>query len=308
MIPRQTAIFTGALFWGISLMLGCMIPLAQAVEICDVLVQKEQTSARTVYLTGGNAWELFERYLDEAKKQGIDVSLWKVRVVTSNGQERTEQSLGWYEMLTGQGARERWAGRLKKLNTAEDEAGYQNAERQKWDIVCYGGKGASGMAASSGGQTLAPGSTPPISRKVDVPLAARQHFDQGINHAAARRYDNAVGEFSEAIRVYPTYAAAYANRGIVHMQERRYNKALDDLTKARGLDPRDPFIRYNLAAVYTLQKQLDRATDELDAALAAGFKEYDALCKDADLKELRRSPDFYKTLEKHKVFKKCPTG
>ena len=44
------------------------------------------------------------------------------------------------------------------------------------------------------------------------------------------------------------------------------------------------------------------ALDEIDAALARGFSDYDALRRDPDLENLRRSPEFRKVLEKHKVF------
>src|SRR5687767_3568862 len=108
------------------------IPLAQAMEDCGVLVRNDQkSSARKIYLTNGKAWELFERYLNEAKKQGIEVSLWKSRVIVSNGKERTEYSLGW-SVVTGQGALELWNKRLRSVNAEVDEASYQNAEQQQW--------------------------------------------------------------------------------------------------------------------------------------------------------------------------------
>jgi len=40
----------------------------------------------------------------------------------------------------------------------------------------------------------------------------------------------------------------------------------------------------------------------LDAALANGFQNYDALRKDPELLNLRKSPEWRKTLEKYKVF------
>ena len=75
-------------------------------------------------------------------------------------------------------------------------------------------------------------------------------------------------------------------------------------------DERDPSIA--LAALSTRRKAIEGdpsqhrfeplALDEIDAALAKGFSDYDALRRDPDLENLRRSPEFRKVLEKHKVF------
>jgi Flp pilus assembly protein TadD len=151
----------------------------------------------------------------------------------------------------------------------------------------------------------APAATPvaaPAPGASKPPASAEQAFGQGVTFAAMRDYDNAIKEFSRAIEISPTYAAAYANRGVAYMQQKKLNKALDDLTKATELDPKDKMAYYNLTALYAVGGQSDRAFDALDRALALGFDQYDALRTDPDLRSIRNHPDFRKVLEKHKVF------
>jgi tetratricopeptide (TPR) repeat protein len=119
-------------------------------------------------------------------------------------------------------------------------------------------------------------------------------FNENIN--------NAINEFSNAIKKDPGYATAYSNRSVAYMMQKKYNLALDDLKKAKELKPNDPAIRYNLASCHSLMGNVDLGFVELDAALANGFNDYDTLRKDPDIANLRKSPDWRKTLEKYKVF------
>ncbi len=119
-------------------------------------------------------------------------------------------------------------------------------------------------------------------------------FNENIN--------NAINEFSNAIKKDPAYATAYSNRAVAYMMQKKYNLALDDLKKAKELKPADPAIRYNLASCHSLMGNVDLGFVELDAALANGFNDYDSLRKDPDIANLRKHADWRKTLEKYKVF------
>jgi len=114
--------------------------------------------------------------------------------------------------------------------------------------------------------------------------------------------ENAINEFSNAIKKDPNYAEAYSNRATAYMMQKKYNKALDDLKKAKELKPESASIRYNLACVHSLMGNVDYGLDELDAALARGFNDYGALRKDPDLNNLRKHKEWRPILEKHKVF------
>jgi len=144
-------------------------------------------------------------------------------------------------------------------------------------------------------------------------LEVTQHLKQGMAYISTAKnanspaifnenINNAITEFSNAIKKDPGYATAYSNRSVAYMMQKKYNLALDDLKKAKELKPSDPAIRYNLASCHSLMGNVDLGFVELDAALANGFNDYDSLRKDPDIANLRKHPDWRKTLEKYKVF------
>jgi tetratricopeptide (TPR) repeat protein len=158
-------------------------------------------------------------------------------------------------------------------------------------------------------QAQAPAPAAPAQPSLEV----TQHLKQGMAYVSTAKnagtpaifnenINNAINEFSNAIKKDPSYATAYSNRAVAYMMQKKYNLALDDLKKAKELKPNDPAVRYNLASCHSLMGNVDLGFVELDAALANGFNDYDSLRKDPDIANLRKSPDWRKTLEKYKVF------
>lgn len=161
-------------------------------------------------------------------------------------------------------------------------------------------------AAKPAAETAKPASGEP-SQEV------KAHLKQGMSYVSIAKnatsksvfnenLDNAIAEFSNAITKDPNYAEAYSNRAVAYMLQKKNNKALDDLKKAKEIKPDSATIRYNLASVHSLMGNTDYGLDELDAALSKGFNDYDSLRKDPDINNLRKSKEFQKILEKHKVF------
>jgi tetratricopeptide (TPR) repeat protein len=163
-------------------------------------------------------------------------------------------------------------------------------------------------------QAQAPAAAAPATAAPGQPsLEVTQHLKQGMAYVSTAKnanspaifnenINNAINEFSNAIKKDPGYATAYSNRSVAYVMQKKYNLALDDLKKAKELKPNDPAIRYNLASCHSLMGNVDLGFVELDAALANGFNDYDSLRKDPDIANLRKNPDWRKTLEKYKVF------
>lgn len=166
-------------------------------------------------------------------------------------------------------------------------------------------------------QAQAPAAPAPAAPAAAAPgqpsLEVTQHLKQGMAYVSTAKnanspsifnenINNAINEFSNAIKKDPGYATAYSNRSVAYMMQKKYNLALDDLKKAKELKPNDPAIRYNLASCHSLMGNVDLGFVELDAALANGFNDYDSLRKDPDIANLRKNPEWRKTLEKYKVF------
>jgi len=161
---------------------------------------------------------------------------------------------------------------------------------------------------------VAPPEAPAVAAPAGEPsLEAKTHLKQGFSYIVTAKnardavnrqenLENALNEFSLAIKKEPGYAEAYSNRAVAYMQLRKFNKAQEDLNQAKTLAPDSAGIRYNLASLYSLKGDVDLALDEIDAALERGFADYDALRRDPDLDNVRKHGDFRKILERHKVF------
>jgi Flp pilus assembly protein TadD/predicted Ser/Thr protein kinase len=128
---------------------------------------------------------------------------------------------------------------------------------------------------------------------------ARDLVQRGIRLASDRHYDQAVAEFTRAIKADPTYGVAYANRGVAYMQQRDYVKALVDLRKAAEVSPQDKMVHYNLAALYALRGEKAFALDSLENALRSGFDDSEAIRRDQDFDLIRTEPRFRQLVERY---------
>jgi TonB family protein len=97
---------------------------------------------------------------------------------------------------------------------------------------------------------------------------ATQHNAAGLSKARNRDLDGAIVEFSEAIRLDPTYAEAFRNRGFAKMNKNLLDEAIDDFSHAIVLNARDATALYNRGTLFARKRQFDRAIGDFSAALA----------------------------------------
>jgi tetratricopeptide (TPR) repeat protein len=79
--------------------------------------------------------------------------------------------------------------------------------------------------------------------------------------------DRAIADYTQAIRLDPNYASAYYGRGNAYYMKKDYDRAIADYTQAIRLDPNDAKAYYNRGATYYDQKDYDRAIADFEAAL-----------------------------------------
>ena len=66
--------------------------------------------------------------------------------------------------------------------------------------------------------------------------AVARHND-GLMHSSRGEYEEAIADYTEAIRLDPTYAMAYRSRGVAHHHLGEFEEAISDYTEAIRLDP-----------------------------------------------------------------------
>ena len=70
------------------------------------------------------------------------------------------------------------------------------------------------------------------------PTYALAFGNRGLVYERKDSYDRAITDFNEAIRLDPNYAIAFRGRGIVYGNKGDYDRAIADFTEAIRLDPK----------------------------------------------------------------------
>src|SRR5262249_4200288 len=65
---------------------------------------------------------------------------------------------------------------------------------------------------------------------------AEAYYFRGLGHIGMWNYDEAIKDFTQAIRLNPKHAQAYLNRGNLFVMKKMYEKAIEDHRKAIELD------------------------------------------------------------------------
>jgi tetratricopeptide (TPR) repeat protein len=87
---------------------------------------------------------------------------------------------------------------------------------------------------------------------------AEDFLDQGVRATGRGDLENAIADYTEALRLNPDYALAYNNRGDAYYNQGRYDQAIEDYTAALRIDPNFTLARNNLE---TAQKARGKGTD-----------------------------------------------
>jgi tetratricopeptide (TPR) repeat protein len=88
-----------------------------------------------------------------------------------------------------------------------------------------------------------------VRLSVEKAPAAWMYFNRGLAFKVLGKLDEAHRDYSKAIELDPSFAAAYANRGNVRIIRNNVNGAMADFRKALALDPSDDVNRANFEAI-----------------------------------------------------------
>jgi tetratricopeptide (TPR) repeat protein len=106
-----------------------------------------------------------------------------------------------------------------------------------------------------------PATPPPPTVATDGQQTAEQHAERGERLMQGGRYDGAVAELKEAVRLKPDYALAHFKLGNAYMQMRRAPEAIQSFKEAIRLEPKMDGAHNNLGNVYLAVGRLDQAAE-----------------------------------------------
>jgi tetratricopeptide (TPR) repeat protein len=96
---------------------------------------------------------------------------------------------------------------------------------------------------------------------------ADSHNDIGVNYHICGKIDEAIGEYTEALRINPFHAEAHNNLGAAYYARGEIENAIREFETAREMNPSLAAIHYNMGVAYRDQNKLSFAILELEEAI-----------------------------------------
>lgn len=123
-------------------------------------------------------------------------------------------------------------------------------------------------------------------------MPAKNTAKKKLNRAEQRDLDTKIEFIEGLVRRDPDYVDALQILGDHYTQRGRIPEGLKVDERLARLEPQNPLVFYNLACSYSLAGELDQAVGALEKALQLGYRDFDWLAKDPDLKPLRADTAF----------------
>ena len=118
-------------------------------------------------------------------------------------------------------------------------------------------------------------------------MPAKHTASKKMSRVDQRDLDTKIGFIEGLVRRDPNYVEALQILGDHYTQRGRISEGLKVDERLARLEPSNPMVFYNLACSYSLSGEMDHAVDALEKALQLGFRDFDWLARDPDLKKLR---------------------
>jgi len=110
-----------------------------------------------------------------------------------------------------------------------------------------------------------------------APLVERSYHNRGFAHLHAKRYAEALADFSTAIKINPLDANAWLGRGTLYTRTGSHARAIDDLNRALEIDPRYAEAYAKRCFVRMIQGDPALALTDCEKAVALSPRHRDAL-------------------------------
>lgn len=92
-------------------------------------------------------------------------------------------------------------------------------------------------------------------------------FNRGVVWDKKDEFDNAIRDYDEAIRLDPEYVLAYFNRGQIWYELDEYDKAITDYTEVIRLDPKDATAFNERGVAWNAKGEADKAIKDYTKAI-----------------------------------------
>ena len=119
-------------------------------------------------------------------------------------------------------------------------------------------------------------------------MPAKSSPKKKIRREEARDLDVQIGFIEGLVRRDPGYVDALQLLGDNYTRRGRYAEGLEVDERLAKLEPKNPLVLFNLACSYSLTDQFERGIETLRKAIEFGYRDFDWLRRDPDLRKLRK--------------------
>lgn len=123
-------------------------------------------------------------------------------------------------------------------------------------------------------------------------MPEKKNARKKLSRVEQRDLDTKIEFIEGLVRRDPNYVDALQILGDHYTQRGRINEGLKVDQRLAHLEPANPLVFYNLACSYSLAGEIDQAASALEKSLELGYRDFDWLARDPDLKSLRAHEAF----------------
>lgn len=107
------------------------------------------------------------------------------------------------------------------------------------------------------------------SREQKLELA---YTNRGTAYLRKGQYNEAIGEYTKALKMNPHYAIAYCNRGMAYAKNGHYEQAIADYSQALSIDPKHSTSYYNRGIAHLRLGDSKQAIEDFQGAAKLDHK------------------------------------
>lgn len=118
------------------------------------------------------------------------------------------------------------------------------------------------------------------------------HFNEGNKSLRQEKWEEAEKNYKKALRHNEEFQETYINLSTTYFRAKKFDEALKTLRELEKINASNPLLHYNLACYYSLTNQPDASLVAIKSAVELGYKNFQEIQTDPDLKSLRKAPGF----------------
>ena len=99
----------------------------------------------------------------------------------------------------------------------------------------------------------------------------KTYVERGMENSQSGRYDQALKDFNDALKLKPNDAMLITYRGVVYYAKGQNDLAMKDFNRAIEIDPKTGKAYYQRGMIYENQEKYAQAVTELKKAKSLGY-------------------------------------